>query len=408
LRQFTVPAAKRFAHGCNQQSDLSTHGVRRPKLIKAQEAINMDSANINQHVKEDIEQEVIRRYAEGAKAVEPSLCCPVSYDGEFLKILPQEIIEKDYGCGDPSKYTQTGDTVLDLGSGAGKICYILAQKVGKDGAVIGVDFNDTMLNLARKYQDEMAEKIGHANTEFRKGRIQDLGLSMDKAQAWLEANPIKSVDDLQRFEAESERLRREDPLIETNSIDLIVSNCVLNLVKPEDKQKLFKDMFRVIRPGGRAVISDIVCDVDPTRAILSDPELWSGCISGAFREDLFPRMFADAGFVGMEILERQEEPWQVIDGVEFRSMTIRAWKPTVNVSLDGTKRDVVYRGPWARVTDDKGRMIERGQRTQVSTHEFEEIANGTSPYAASLIPIDAAPQAAAAKSDDCCSGSSCC
>ena len=365
----------------------------------------MDSQSTSQQVNEDIEQEVIRRYAEGAKAVEPALCCPVSYDGEYLKILPDEIIEKDYGCGDPSKYAETGDTVIDLGSGAGKICYILSQKIGASGQVIGVDFNDTMLALARKYQDELAEKIGYANTDFRKGKIQDLGLCMTKVQAWLDENPISTVEDLHRFEAECERIRRDEPLIATNSIDLIVSNCVLNLVKPEDKQQLFKDMFRVIKPGGRAVISDIVCDVDPTPEILADPELWSGCISGAFREDLFPKMFADAGFVGMEILVRQEEPWHVIDGVEFRSMTVRAWKPETSLDLTAAKRNVVYRGPWQSVTDDQGGVFERGERIAVPAKMFDDIASGNGPYADEFIAIDAAPNPQKSSGDSCCSPS---
>lgn len=365
----------------------------------------MDTNDISQHVKEDIEQEVIRRYAEGADTVQPELCCPVSYDGEYLKILPQEIIEKDYGCGDPSKWAIDGDTVLDLGSGAGKICYILAQKVGASGQVIGVDFNDTMLDLARKYQDEMAEKIGYANVDFRKGKIQDLGLCMSQAHQWLKNHPVTSPEDLHAFEAECERIRREEPLVKTNSVDLIVSNCVLNLVKPEDKKHLFKDMFRVLRPGGRAVISDIVCDIDPTPEILADPELWSGCISGAFREDLFQEMFAEAGFIGMEILVRQEEPWQIIDGVEFRSMTLRAWKPReADLNMETPRRHVVYRGPWKTVTDDKGRTFERGLRTPVSEREFLDIAHGTSPLASQFIAIDA--EAKNSTDSSCCGPSS--
>ena len=92
----------------------------------------------------DIEATVLKRYQAGAQTLEPKLCCPTSYEADYLKILPQEIIEKDYGCGDPSRHVNAGETVLDLGSGAGKICYILAQKVGASGTVLGVDFNDKM------------------------------------------------------------------------------------------------------------------------------------------------------------------------------------------------------------------------------------------------------------------------
>ncbi|MEE7624981.1 methyltransferase domain-containing protein [Methylobacter sp. Wu8] len=94
-----------------------------------------------------IETGVLQRYSEGAEAVQPELCCPVDYDRELLALLPQEIIDKDYGCGDPSRYVQKGDVVLDLGSGSGKICYMAAQLVGDSGKVIGVDMNDDMLNF---------------------------------------------------------------------------------------------------------------------------------------------------------------------------------------------------------------------------------------------------------------------
>ena len=95
----------------------------------------------------DVEAAVKERYGAAASAVEPALCCPVEYDPQFLKILPDEIIERDYGCGDPSAFVKTGETVLDLGSGGGKICYIASQIVGEKGSVIGVDTNTEMLSL---------------------------------------------------------------------------------------------------------------------------------------------------------------------------------------------------------------------------------------------------------------------
>ncbi|MEM1109724.1 MAG: methyltransferase domain-containing protein [Planctomycetota bacterium] len=327
------------------------------------------------------------RYAAGAEAVEPALCCPTSYDPKYLKILPQEIIEKDYGCGDPSEYVGEGETALDLGSGGGKICYILSQKVGAEGRVIGVDMNDTMLGLAEKYKAEMAEKIGHANVEFRKGRIQDLGLSWHKAQAFLDANPITDVAGVAKYEAECERLRRDEPLVESDSVDVIVSNCVLNLVATEQKKQLFGEMFRVLKKGGRCVISDIVCDEDPTQKILDDGDLWSGCISGAFREDLFVKMFVDAGFHGVEILKREEEPWQTIDGVEFRSMTIRAYKGKQGPCFE-RNQSVVYAGPWRQVCDDDGHVFKRGDRIAVCDKTFKLLTNPNSPYAGQMIPIE--------------------
>ncbi|MFP4607586.1 MAG: methyltransferase domain-containing protein, partial [Thiohalospira sp.] len=122
---------------------------------------------------------VLDRYSRGAQAVEPALCCPTDYDPALLEALPAEILEKDYGCGDPSRYVRPGDTVLDLGAGGGKICYMAAQLVGTEGRVIGVDANDDMLALARKYQGEMAERLGGDRVEFRKGRIEDLALDLE-------------------------------------------------------------------------------------------------------------------------------------------------------------------------------------------------------------------------------------
>src|SRR5262245_46763488 len=92
----------------------------------------------------DTEKAVRERYSGGAQAKEDALCCPVSYDPQYLKALPDEILERDYGCGDPSQYVKRGETVLDLGSGAGKICYIASQVAGPEGRVIGVDMNDDM------------------------------------------------------------------------------------------------------------------------------------------------------------------------------------------------------------------------------------------------------------------------
>ena len=98
------------------------------------------------------EEAVLQRYGKAAHEAEVGLCVPVNYDGSLLRVIPAEILEKDYGCGDPSKFVKSGDTVLDLGSGSGKACYIMSQIVGAQGKVIGVDFNPPMLALARKYR----------------------------------------------------------------------------------------------------------------------------------------------------------------------------------------------------------------------------------------------------------------
>lgn len=334
----------------------------------------------------DIETTVKQRYEAGAQQHQPTLCCPTEYEGNYLQLLPEEIIEKDYGCGDPTRYVKAGEIVVDLGSGAGKNCYILAQKVGATGKVIGVDFNDEMLALSRKYQQPMAEKLGYHNTEFVKGKIQDLQLKLDQVEAWLKANPINSLAELEEFKKYCDEIRQNEPLIADNSVDVVISNCVLNLVHPQDKKQLFNEIYRILKQGGRAVISDIVCDEPPTENILNDPNLWSGCIAGAFQEDKFLKMFENAGFYGIEILKREEKPWQTIDGVEFRSMTVRAYKGKEGECWE-RKQAVIYKGPWKQVLDDDGHIFCRGERMAVCDKTYQILTGENSPYQQDMIPL---------------------
>ncbi len=238
----------------------------------------------------NIEAAVAARYSDAALSLEPALCCAVSYDAKFLEVIPAEIQERDYGCGNPAEFVRAGETVLDLGSGGGKICFIAAQIVGESGRVIGVDINPEMLALAEKYRAPIGEKLGFHNVEFKSGHIQNLDFLPD------------------------------------NSVDVVLSNCVLNLVRPEDKRQLFAEIFRVVKNGGRAAISDIVSSADVPQAMQDDARLWSGCISGALREDEFLSSFSRAGFGNVELVKRDDKPWQVVGGIEFRSVTVTATK----------------------------------------------------------------------------------
>jgi ubiquinone/menaquinone biosynthesis C-methylase UbiE len=274
----------------------------------------------------DAETAVKERYAAAARNPEQALCCPVDYAPEFLKVIPPEVIEKDYGCGNPSRYLEAGETVLDLGSGSGKICFIAAQVVGRAGRVIGVDITDEMLAVARRNAPLVAEKLGYANVEFRKGRIQDLSLDLEKAQARLSAHPIDNIDKLFEYQIWAREMRSSSPLIASDSIDVVVSNCVLNLVDGAAKKELFGEIFRVLKPGGRAVISDIVASDEVPPEMQKKPELWTGCISGAMTEAAFLNAFKQAGLYGVGILNRNDQPWRTVEGIEFRSITVRAFK----------------------------------------------------------------------------------
>ncbi len=310
------------------------------------------------------ESAVRERYAAGAQAQEAKLCCPVDYNPEYLKVIPQEVIERDYGCGDPSQYLREGETVLDLGSGTGKICFIAAQVVGRTGKVIGVDMTDEMLDVARTNAPIVAERIGYGNVEFRKGRIQDLALDLEKLDQELKARPITDAASFLRADEIAQELRFKHPLVASDSVDVVVSNCVLNLVEAKAKRQLFEEIFRVLRIGGRAVISDIVSDEDVPERLQNDPELWSGCISGALTEEGFLKAFSDAGFYGIQILKRDREPWQTVEGIEFRSVTVEAFKGKQGPCVERNQA-VIYRGPFKEVLDDDGHRMERGGRYAV-------------------------------------------
>lgn len=310
------------------------------------------------------ETAVKERYSSAAKAPEAALCCPVDYDKKYLEVIPSEVVEKDYGCGDPSKYLKPGETVLDLGSGTGKICFIAAQVVGPQGKVIGVDMTDDMLEVANRNAPIVAQKIGYSNVEFRKGRIQDLALDLQALDHELKKLPVSDINSFLAVESLADDLRVKAPLIANDSIDVVVSNCVLNLVEAKAKQQLFSEIFRVLRNGGRAVISDIVCDEEVPEHLQIDPELWSGCISGALTEEGFLKAFTDAGFYGVKVLKLDSTPWRTVEGIEFRSMTIEAFKGKQGACFERNQA-VIYKGPFKEVLDDDGHRMERGLRYAV-------------------------------------------
>jgi len=316
------------------------------------------------------ESRVRARYARGAEVREPELCCPVDYDPRCLEAIPAEVLERDYGCGDPSRHLRPGETVLDLGSGTGKICFIASQVVGAEGRVIGVDMTPEMLAVARRAAPLVAQRLGFANVEFRRGRIQDLALDLDRFDAELAARPVTSADGLYEAARLAERLRRETPLVEEAAVDVVVSNCVLNLVDADSKQRLFAEIFRVLRRGGRAVISDIVSDEPVPAHLQADAELWSGCISGALTEEGFLAELERAGFHGIRILERSGAPWRSVEGIELRSLTIEAFKGKQGPCFEHLQA-VIYKGPFKEVLDDDGHRLIRGQRTAVCAKTFE-------------------------------------
>lgn len=316
------------------------------------------------------EEAVPQRYSAGAEAVEPALCCAVAFDPRYLEAIPAEVMERDYGCGDPTPFVRANDTVLDLGAGGGKVCFIAAQIVGPNGRVIGVDCNRDMLALARRHRPTVAERLGYTNVEFRCGLIQDLRLDLDLLAEELSRQPVQDQWGWLAVRSIEERLRQQRPLIPDESVDCVISNCVLNLVRLTDRKQLFAEVYRVLKQSGRVAISDIVADEDVPEHLKSNPQLWSGCISGAYREDAFLHAFEEAGFHGIEIIKRQKEPWRTLEGIEFRSITVLAHKGKHGPGLE-RNQTLIYRGPFKKVEDDDGHEFRRGERMAVCDNTFQ-------------------------------------
>ena len=217
---------------------------------------------------EDITQKVSERYANAASTGE-QMCCPTSYDMGYLKtFIPEEVLKISYGCGTPAglKTVRAGETVLDIGSGGGIDCFEASRLVGPTGRVIGIDMTDTMLEIARKNAVVVATNLGYpsSNVEFRKGLA--------------DAMP---VDD--------------------GTIDLIISNCVINLAP--DKRKVFREMYRVAKPGGRFTISDIVADQTVPQYLVHDTQKWGDCLSGALTLTDYMNGMTAAGFFGIHLVK---------------------------------------------------------------------------------------------------------
>ena len=269
-----------------------------------------------------ITQTVSDRYANAASTGE-QMCCPTSYDMGHLKtFIPEEVLKISYGCGTPVglKTVQAGETVLDIGSGGGIDCFEASRLVGPAGQVVGLDMTDTMLNIARTHAPVVAANLGYAssNVEFRKGLA--------------DAMPV-----------------------EDESIDLIISNCVINLAP--DKRKVFHEMFRVAKPGGRFTISDIVSDQTVPHYLLHDTGKWGDCVSGALTLTAYLAGLREAGFLCVHLI--QYSPWQVIDGIHFFSVTLTGYKLPCPIAVSPF-RYATLRGPFRRVIDERGIAYQRG------------------------------------------------
>lgn len=273
-------------------------------------------------VREDIRRyygEVLKRTAD----LKTGACCasqaPPTWLRERIDAVHPEVRQRFYGCGSPIPPALDGCTVLDVGCGSGRDCYVLAQLVGPEGRVIGIDMTPSQLELARRHATWHAERFGYPapNTEFLEGYIEDLAGA--------------GVPD--------------------NSVDLVVSNCVLNL--SPDKRRAFAEIFRVLRPGGELYFSDVFASRRVPAELARDPVLRGECLGGAMYVEDFRRLLASLGCHDLRICASApialEDPAieRKAGMIEFRSLTVRAFKLDLEDRCEDYGQIAIYRGTLA-------------------------------------------------------------
>jgi arsenite methyltransferase len=277
---------------------------------------------------EMITRQVSERYARAVTTGE-QMCCPTGYNFDDLRsFVPEEVLRVSYGCGTPAGLAtvQPGETVLDIGSGGGIDCFEAARRVGPSGKVIGVDMTDEMLAMSRRNAPIVMQNLGYpaSNVEFRKGQAENLP-------------------------------------VEDGTIDLIISNCVINLAP--DKKKVFREMFRVIRPGGRFTISDIVADQPVPQYLIHDAQKWGDCLSGALPAWDYLAGLVQAGFLGVH--QMKFTPWSVIDGIHFLSLTLTGYKLPAKAESSEIRFATLV-GPFSRAMDELGQTYHRSRPEPIS------------------------------------------
>lgn len=286
-------------------------------------------------------------YGDAADTPREELCCPVEPHKEDLEHIPKEVVERFYGCGSPvaDAGIREGETTLDLGSGAGIDVFIAARRVGPSGMAIGVDMTDRMLRVAREYQPVVAANLGYDVVQFRKGFLEEIPA-------------------------------------EDRSVDLVTSNCVVNL--SPDKKRVFAEIWRVLKDHGRIVIADIVAEEEVPLRQRKDPRLWGECISGALTEEELLAYLERAGFYGVQVLKKSF--WKEVEGYRFHSATVRGFKFQKSNGCVFRGQMAIYQGPFKGVTDEEGHWFPRNVPVAVCTDTAAKLSRA--PYTGQFIVTD--------------------
>jgi MoaA/NifB/PqqE/SkfB family radical SAM enzyme/ubiquinone/menaquinone biosynthesis C-methylase UbiE len=259
-------------------------------------------------------------YSAAAQQENTDITNPVCYPDSEMSHIPKSARIRSYGCGSPvlDAGISLGDTVVDLGCGAGVECYIAAQKTGPSGQVFGIDMLDHMLALARKSLGDVTRNLGYSNVFFKKGFLEQL------------------------------------PLAE-NTVDLVISNCVINL--SQDKRQTFAEIFRILAPGGRIFISDVVTDEPCPPEIQNDAVLRGACLSGALVQPQLMSILESAGFSRIRVVKRFF--YKEVLNHKFYAVTYTAFRPKA-----AQKNMILYPDPHAAVITDDGQLLLRGQSSE--------------------------------------------
>ena len=253
---------------------------------------------------------------------------------------------------------RAGETVVDLGSGAGIDVFIAAKKVGRQGKAIGVDMTDPMLGVAGQHKATVAANLGYDVVDFRKGFLEEVPVGDGEA-------------------------------------DLVTSNCVINL--SPDKPRVFGEMWRILKDHGRIVVSDIVSEEAVPSHHRRDPRLWGECISGALTEEEFLAYLERVGFYGVQVL--QKSFWKEVDGYRFYSVCVRGYKFEKNAACKSVAQMAIYQGPFKGASDEEGHYFPRGVPVEVCADTAAKLSHP--PYTGMFVITNAGGE----RKDDytCCS-----